>query len=66
MTRPITEHSKAYIKNWLKNKYANDPEFREKKKTHNEVNFQRIKARRIITITLLEKEVYSFLNTFHF
>ena len=62
MTRKISEKSYQYIQGWLKTKYATDPEFREKMLINNRLQNERVKARRIITMTLLEMEATRIRN----
>jgi flagellum-specific peptidoglycan hydrolase FlgJ len=62
MTRKISEKSYQYIQGWLKTKYATDPEFREKMLINNRLQNERVKARRMISITLLEIEATRIRN----
>ena len=62
MTRKISEKSYQYIQGWLKTKYATDPEFREKMLINNRLQNERVKARRIIGVTLLEMEATRIRN----
>lgn len=67
MTRKLTEHSKAYLKQYFKNRYDNEPEFR--RKAHESNNISRYKTRIIKRIDMLILDVmaecyqtYTFLS----
>jgi hypothetical protein len=65
MARKITDHSYQYIQGWLKNEYKTNPEFREKMLANNRLQNERIKSRRLISITLLENETKSYQSFYH-
>ena len=56
MPKKLTDHSYQYIQGWLKNEYKTNPEFREKMLANNRLQNERVKSRKLISISLLEYE----------
>lgn len=63
MTRQFTEHSKAYLKQYFKNRYDNDPEFR--KRAHESNNISRYRTRLTKRIEMMTLEVLAECYQFH-
>lgn len=62
MPRVFSEHSKQYLKDYFKNRYENDPEFRRKANESNNVSRLRSRLIKKVDMVLLESVADSLVN----
>ena len=65
MPRQFSEHSKAYLKQYFKTRYDNDPEFRRKANESNNVSRLRTRIIKKIDMLLLEHFASQFESNFY-
>lgn len=54
MPRTFTEHSKAYLKQYFKNRYETDPEFRKRAHESNNISRHRTRLTKKVDVITLE------------